>query len=156
MIQGIFQSTTLPALEQMAMFSERRHEVLAGNMANLDTPDYRARDLSVTDFEHALATAIEKQRKPETHAYRSPGYLSSSDLHPALRSNALNSPGEANMDPFEGPRLAMEKLVYHDGSDVNWETQITELSKNQSMHNMAIALMRSQFSTLNAAISERV
>ncbi len=151
MIQGIFQSTTLPALEQMAMFSERRHEVLAGNVANLDTPEYRARDLSVNDFENALAAAIEKQRNPETHAFRSPGYLTSAELPPALRSTA-----QANTDPFDGPRLAMEKLVYHDGSDVNWETQITELSKNQSMHNMAIALMRSQFSTLNAAISERV
>ena len=42
MIQGLFNSTTLPALEQTTVFAQRRHELLAGNIANIDTPDYRA------------------------------------------------------------------------------------------------------------------
>jgi flagellar basal-body rod protein FlgB len=141
MIQGLFRSTALPALEQTAIFAERRHEVLAGNVANLDTPGYRARDLSVSDFEKSLATAIDQDRNTKSVGYRRPGDF---------------SPDRLDVDPYDGPRLAMEKLVYHDGSDVNWEKQVTEISKNQGMHNLAIAIMRSQFGTLNAAISERV
>ncbi|WP_164102885.1 flagellar basal body rod protein FlgB [Candidatus Laterigemmans baculatus] len=137
MIQGLFQSTTLPALEQTTAFAARRHELLAGNIANVDTPDYRARDLSVSNFEQSLAAAIDAQRNP-------------GELPP------LASPGGAADDPMAGPRAAMETLVYHDGSDVNLERQVTEMSKNQSLHNMAISLMRHQFSVLRAAISERV
>lgn len=135
MIQGLFNSTSLPALEQTTAFSQRRHELLAGNIANLDTPDYRARDLSVENFESSLAEAIRTQRSPG--------------------SDSLASPGRLPRDSMDGPRRAMEKLVYHDGSDVNLESQATEMAKNQHMHNMAISLMRSQFSVLRAAISER-
>lgn len=137
MIQGLFQSTTLPALEQTTAFAQRRHELLAGNIANLDTPDYRARDLSVENFETSLAAAVRAQQNP-------------GELPP------LQSPGEMPRDPMDGPREAMETLVYHDGSDVNLERQVTEMSKNQHLHNMAISLMRNQFSVLRAAISERV
>ena len=44
---GIFNSTTIPALEQTMVFAQKRHELLAGNVANFDTPDYRARDLDI-------------------------------------------------------------------------------------------------------------
>lgn len=136
MIQGLFQSTALPALEQTTAFAQRRHELLAGNIANIDTPDYRARDLSVENFEDSLAEAIRTQRSGGSESFASPGRLP--------------------RDPMDGPRRAMETLVYHDGSDVNLEAQVTEMAKNQHLHNMAISLMRSQFSVLRAAISERV
>lgn len=142
MIKSLFNVTTLPALEQTAMFAERRHELLAGNVANLSTPGYRARDLSVDDFEKELKVAIQQKFSDQTS--------SEIDASPG------RSAGYRQTDPFEGPKKAMDRLVYHDGSDVNMERQVTELAKNQGMHRMAIALMRSQFSVLNAAISERV
>ena len=132
---GIYNRSTLPALEQTAMFAQRRHNVLASNMANIDTPGYHAKDLSTADFQTALAEAVEAIRHP------SPGYGQSEP---------------AKIDPMEGPRHAMENLLYHDGSEVNLERQVTEISKNQSLHNTAIALMRNQFATLRVAISERV
>ena len=52
-------------------------------------------------------------------------------------------------------RRAMQQVVFHDGSDVALERQVTAISKNQHLHNMAVALMRSQFSLLRAAIAER-
>lgn len=50
------------------MFTERRHELLASNIANLDTPDYRARDLSVDRFQNALADSIENTKRPSPGA----------------------------------------------------------------------------------------
>ena len=41
MFRQLFESSTLPMLEQVVNFTEARHGVLAGNMANLDTPGYR-------------------------------------------------------------------------------------------------------------------
>lgn len=130
---GIFNQTTIPALEQSLSFAQRRHELLAGNIANVDTPDYRARDLDVGDFQNALAESIATVEKN-----------AGSMVSPVTRD-----------DVFSGPRDATEQIVYHDGSDVSLEHQVTELAKNQHLHGLAITTMRSQFSLLRAAITER-
>lgn len=130
---GIFNTTTIPALEQTMAFAQRRHELLAGNVANLDTPDYRARDLNTGDFQNALAESIHASSQPASRA-----------VSPTTRD-----------DIFSGPREATEQVVFHDGSDVSLESQVTELAKNQHLHSLAITTMRSQFALLRAAITER-
>ncbi len=130
---GIFNSTTIPALEQTMLFAQKRHELLAGNVANYDTPDYRARDLDIGDFQNALAESIDTARQPASQA-----------VSPTTRD-----------DIYAGPRDATEQVVYHDGSDVSMEHQVTELAKNQHLHGLAITTMRSQFALLRAAITER-
>lgn len=59
-------ATTIGALEQTLSFTERRHELLAGNIANMSTPDYRSRDLDVSEFQASLADSIQNpiQRSP--------------------------------------------------------------------------------------------
>lgn len=128
------QNNTITALEQTLSFAQRRHELLAGNVANLDTPDYRSRDLDVDDFQSALAASLRAGEK----SWRSSG------MDSVTRDDLRN-----------GPRSAMEQVVFHDGSDVSLENQVTEISKNQHMHNLAISTLRSQFSLLRAAITER-
>lgn len=165
----MFNSTSLPALEQTAIFTQRRHELLAGNLANLDTPDYRAKDLQVSEFQAALADSIEAARNPSP-GYAPPTLTTPSSPHGLpmatsgpLRSSAKGdfatlakalSPGDRD-DFAAGPRQAMEPIVLHDGSDVSLERQVTNIAKNQSLHNLAIATMRSQFGLLRAAITER-
>ena len=70
MFEGIFQSTSIPIMEQVVGFTEARQNVLAGNIANLDTPGYKTRDLSVEDFQARLKRAISSQGG--AGAYRSP------------------------------------------------------------------------------------
>lgn len=135
---GIFNSTTIPALEQSLAFSERRHELLAGNVANIDTPGYRQKDLDVNHFHNALADSIQATQQPSAQ-------MSVDGMSPATRD-----------DMYSGPRSAAEQIVFHDGSDVSLEHQVTEIAKNQHLHGLAVATMRSQFSLLRAAISERV
>jgi len=130
---GLFQSTTLPALEQTMSFAQRRHELLAGNVANIDTPGYRSRDLDVGDFQNALAESI--------HAS---GRLQQNPIRPTTRD-----------DVFAGPRAATEQVVFHDDSDVSMERQVTQIAKNKHLHSLAVTTMRSQFALLKAAISER-
>lgn len=130
---GIFQQTAIPALEHAATFSQKRHELLAGNIANLDTPGYRTRDLDLGEFQNALAESIIQSRD------EAPGAITATTRE----------------DHFHGPRKASEQVVYHDGSDVSLESQITEIAKNTHMHSLAITTMRSQFALLQAAITER-
>ncbi len=137
---NMFSATAIPALEQTAVFAQRRHEVLAGNLANLDTPDYRSRDLSVDAFQSALSDSIHRANTPLRSLSEAPSPGHSGSIQPTFA---------------DGPREAMEQVVFHDGSDVGMENQATQLAKNQHMHNLAIALMRNQFGVLHAAITER-
>lgn len=137
MFQGIFRSSSIPVTEQLAAFSEARHTVLAGNVANIGTPDYQARDLSVSDFQSKLREAI------DARSNRMPG-------QPAVDTEAAgeNAVAQAAKDPTT--------ILYHDGSSDGMEFQVTEMAKNHLQHNVAMSIMGSQFRLLGAAISERV
>ncbi len=130
-------TTSIPLLEQWLAFSEARHELLAANVANLDTPGYRARDLSVPGFQQKLREAL----AAPVFSHRS-------------------SPGERvkpnRSDRFEHLAQEFPSLLRHDGTEVSMEQQIAELTKNQMMHNLIVSLLNSQIRLLQAAISERV
>ena len=137
MFSGLFQSTTIPILEQSVNFAQARHTVLAGNLANLHTPGYQARDLSVEEFQNQLKEAIEA--RDQQPAAQSPGDLTASWT--AMAAEAAKNP---------------KSILYHDLSDDSVEFQVTEMVKNQLQHNLALTILSSQFQLLQAAVSERV
>jgi flagellar basal-body rod protein FlgB len=138
MIPTIFDNTTIPVLQEVLSFSEARHNVLAGNVANVDTPDYRVRDLSVDTFQDRLKEAIAQQAQRRESL--SPGEL------------VASQPG----DEMREVRESMKTIQFLDGSDVGIEQQVTEVAKNQFLHNLTVSIMTSQFRLLQTAISERV
>jgi flagellar basal-body rod protein FlgB len=142
MLPSMLNNTTLPVLEQAVNFAQARHGVLAGNIANIDTPGYKTRDLSPELFQESLKQALDKREKQATHEV-SPGIMTAAE-----KSHELDS--------FAEVRDSTRHLLYHDQSDVSLESQVTELAKNQGMHNMAISLLTQQFRLLEAAVSERV
>lgn len=142
MPQAIFNMSTLPVLEQVVNFTEARHGVLAGNIANIDTPGYKTRDLSTESFQQSLKDAIARRTEPSPSEY-------------AAMAAGESLPPEP-IDTFRGVSDADKHILFHDESDVSLESQITELSKNQSIHNMAVSLMSTQFRQLKTAISERI
>ena len=144
----MFADATLKSLEQTIAFAERRHALLAGNVANKDTPGYQTRDLSVESFQKSLREAIQAERQEV-------------DMSPGMRLSLLGSTSSATAPSFvdakkiamENVRDSMKQVVYHDGNDGNLEMQVTQIAKNQSMHTMAIAMMKSQFRNLQMAIT---
>jgi len=139
----LFTNSTVPILEQVVNFAQARHEVLAGNVANQDVPGYQVRDLSVSEFQSRLTEMIEARDRRSTGPL--PG--ESESLSPGL------DPTDRAMQRV---KESMRDVLRHDGNDIGMETQVLEMSKNQSMHNMAIAILNQQFRLLNVAISERV
>jgi flagellar basal-body rod protein FlgB len=148
MLSSIFQSSTLPVLQQVVNFTEARHGVLAGNIANLDTPGYKTRDLSPAEFQEKLKEAIESRDQPVV-PYDS-------------RSFGLPSAEAArhrNADPIaalNNVKNSMKSVLRHDGDNVSMEREINEIVKNQQQHNLAVNIMSAQFRLLRAAITERV
>lgn len=160
MLPDPFANSTLPVLEQVVQFAQARHGVLAGNLANLNTPGYKSRDLSTDAFKDSLRTAIDSTRKT-----RSPGdamifghMAAGGGDAGQLTMGSVSEVGFGRFDPeaLAGVRDSMRSIVYHDDRDVSLESQVTEISKNQGMHNLAITLMTSQYRLMRAAISETV
>lgn len=137
MFTGMFESTTIPVLQEVVSFSQARHNVLAGNIANLNVPGYKIRDLSVSDFQSRLKQALEERDRPST--YHSPG---ETDYRPA--------------EPLAEVAKNSHTVMRHDENNVGMEQQSAEVMKNQLQHNMALALMVQQFHQLDIAISGRV
>jgi flagellar basal-body rod protein FlgB len=139
----MFDSSALPLLEQVVTFTEARHGVLAGNIANSDTPGYKSRDLSVENFQSRLKEALASK--------------SEADIPPTYALNAqITGQTSRNDEPWEKVRETAKDILYHDQHDVNLETQITEIAKNQVQHNLALSIMNAQFRMLRAAVTERV
>ena len=137
---------SLPVLEQMVKFTEARHGVLAGNLANLDTPGYRSQDLSPEEFQTRLKDALEsRERTPATQA-----------PYPYAAENIVQSAtqGESASD-LEAVGDTVRGMLRHDLNNTSLEEQVSEIAKNQAQHNLALSLMTAQFRLLRAAITER-
>lgn len=137
MFGSLFNSTTIPALGEVMNFAQARQTVLAGNIANVNTPGYRLRDLSPTEFQKQLKEALAFSR--QSHEGMSPGLIG-------------NDPGA----PLRQVRANLENLVYHDDTNIDLEKQVAEMTKNHLLHNFALTVMTDQFQLLQTAISERV
>lgn len=147
-------NSTLPVLEKALAFTQARHGVLAGNIANINTPDYKTRDLSVEAFQSSLSEAIRDARPAQNPGYVIGPLAEGESGLVTLDEHGVERPFDVNR--FAKVDEATNRIVYHDGRDVSLEEQITEINKNQSLHNLAIALITSQFRQLEAAISESV
>ena len=154
MLSSLFDGSTIPVLEQVVSFTEARHGVLAGNIANMDTPGYRTRDLSPKLFQTRLQEAIESKQNPPKRQYA----LASEAMAGirTIRQSSQQSHKTVGHDGMDKVRESLQDILFHDDSDVSLEQQIAEISKNQEQHNLAISIMTSQFRLLRAAISERV
>ena len=147
MLSSLFQSSAVP--EQVVKFTEARHGVLAGNVANLDTPGYRARDLSPALFQERLKQAIETRYQPATHDYEGTPFL----VDPTSNAEKQET---RELAAFRKVADTTKSILRHDEGDVSMEKQINEIVKNQQQHNLAIGIMSAQFRLLRAAITERV
>lgn len=143
MLSSMFDSSTVPVLEQVVNFTQARHEVLAGNIANIDTPGYKTRDISPAQFQEKLKDAVQTRREAAT---------SPTQTYSQQRTGGSSKLDYAEMDEV---RESIKSILFHDDSDVSIEQQVAEIGKNQGQHNLALSLLTSQLRLLEAAITER-
>ncbi|MCA9039397.1 MAG: hypothetical protein KDA65_03515 [Planctomycetaceae bacterium] len=145
MLNSILNQTSLPLLEKMAQFGQRRHEVLVGNLANVDTPDYRPRDLPVEHFQEALRGAVEQRRLNQTGGNSIASYYS------------VRKPPQSHFSEelFQAVEAKPANITFHDNNNRSIEGEVAKLTKNMMMQNYAVQLMTAQFSLMQAVISER-
>jgi flagellar basal-body rod protein FlgB len=114
-----------PALEDLLSWTSKRQQALAANIANLDTPGYRAKDYK---FEEALSTI---------------------DL--ASTSSKHISP----VDDSSRSRLYEEDTnVKPNGNSVDIEREMSALTKNGLEYITLVQYLNQKIKTLRSAISE--
>jgi len=141
-INGILSTGTVATARQVAVFAEARNAVLADNIANIDTPYYKMRDLPVAEFQKMLGQAIREARKTGR-----PLRLRST------RNIEVTKGG--NRVEFRPVERQEANILFHDRNNRSIEQEMSELAKNALLHRTAIEVLRGQYSMLEAAIREK-
>jgi flagellar basal-body rod protein FlgB len=119
---------TLEALSQFLDVDLARYKLVASNLANIDTPGYRTRDL---DFRAELRRAREQERVSEEFDGGELSYAAYAPLSRRVRGL------------IERP----------DGNNVNVERETLLLADAQMKYNLGVQLLKDEFHTLSQAIN---
>jgi len=142
MLSGIVNSGSIPTIETVLRFTSERHGVIANNVANADTPYFRARDLDVLAFERALSKAVSRRR---------PGEPLRIDSSRNIRSGAGGGGPR-----FRTVRRSAGDPLRHDQNNVSIETEMGLLYKNAMTARVMTRLLRQKYRMLKSAASLRV
>jgi flagellar basal-body rod protein FlgB len=116
----------------------QRQELLASNIANADTPNYKARDI---DFSNALQGALSKATQQGGLATTAQGHI----------GNAPAADGKALTDgtPVLYRNVAQGAV---DGNTVDMDTERTQFADNALRYEAGITMINHQIRNLLAAI----
>lgn len=127
-------TNTNKLLKSYLEFSAFRHKVLSENIANINTPNYKAEDVSVPQKYEDL-TSKSRSTSGISLATTNTGHISESK-----RSKKSKFASHKIKDPYE---------IKPNGNNVSLAQQMTKVSQNQSDYNMAVK----NYSTTNSLIS---
>ena len=147
MIEGLHNAGALPVLERVLQFAGQRQKLLAHNVANMDTPDFRPMDVSVGSFQQALARAVEERREA---AGGSTGQAPL--VFEGTREVQVGRDGRLTLDP----RTPSGNVLYHDRNNRDLERMMQDLAENGLMYKATVDLIRREHDLLRTAISQRV
>jgi flagellar basal-body rod protein FlgB len=131
----IFDKTT-DALGAALNFRQMRHGVTASNIANAETPGYKAK---VVDFEEALARAIDLDG--------SGAMTATEPEHFALGPGSV---ANARADVYDNPDVN----VTNDQNTVDLEKEMAALNENSVLYKAALTLINKKLGALRYAASD--
>lgn len=153
MLQPLLSQSPMALLKQVARFTERRQEVLAGNIANIDTPGYRMRDLPTESFQAALREAL-RPRQDSGPLQPSPGIPWSLE-QPQSPGHYQKTVEEIFTESlFRAHEVEHQPgITFQDANNRSIEHQFLEMTKNSMLQNFALQIMSNQYGQLQAAIT---
>lgn len=127
---------TLPLfslISQRLGWLTERQKVLAENVANIDTPGYRARDLKPVDFGKLAAAAADRLQPAATN----PRHMTSAGTGATARTEFTKPiPGEATLS----------------GNTVSIETEMMKVAETAMDHQLVTNLYRKHVGMLRAVL----
>lgn len=121
-------SNTFQVLEKSLDYSSAKQKVISQNIANVDTPYYKAKDVVKNSFQGALQASIEAYRTDSRH-YNFQTDNSSSTI------------------------VTQQNGTYNNnGNSVDMDKEMTDLATNQIYYNALTDRLSGKFSTLQNVI----
>ena len=111
-----------------------RQQMLASNIANADTPNYKARDL---DFRAALQGALAQQAASVPLAATQPAHIGAGEANPLER--------------YTGYRTELQSAV--DGNTVNMDVERAAFAENALRYEAGITFINGMLRSMNTAIT---
>lgn len=120
---------TIKTLGSSLDYAIRRNEQIATNIANVDTPNYKAKDIAFKDIlNEKLRTSLQAKRTHEKHL---PFQIETRTYHTFLKKN----------------------LQYnHNGNNVDIDKEMANLAKNQIYYQSLVDRMNGKFTDLQTVI----
>lgn len=121
----MIEDRMFPALENLLSWTSKRQQALSANVANLDTPGYRAKDFS---FEEALQTL---------------------NVASTAGQHIVPPTDDSNVRMYE-----VASKVKPNGNNVDLERELTEITKNGLQYITLVQYLNHKLKTLRASITE--
>lgn len=127
--------TTIQALAASLKFREMRNKLISSNVANAETPGYKAKKI---DFEDALARAINLDKLQN---------LDTNDQ----RHFDVGGGGFSNLQPevYEDPN----GVVSEDGNTVDVASEMALMAENKILYDAAVQLLNKKLGMMKYAVS---
>jgi len=126
---------TIQAIASALNFRQMRQEIISSNIANAETPGYKAKRL---DFEKALARALDVD-----------GNLAMKVNDP--RHYDVGSGGFTNLEPelYQDPN----GVASEDGNTVDREAEMGRMAENKIMYDAAVQLLNKKLGLMKYILS---
>lgn len=125
-----------PLLEKALSASWLRNEAISENIANVDTPGYKRKDVNFQDY---LKAAMNKD---------SIAGIISHQKHIPINGNSINNINFRVTRDYNSTSMRM------DGNNVDIDAEMAELAKNQILYNSLATLINKEYEMLKTAIRE--
>ena len=136
-MSGLFGNNIFTIAQKSLDFRTSRHDLLASNVANKDTPGYQAEDLV---FRASLEKALQAEQ---------PGPLKQTD---SWHFDGRNTPP---LNEVEAQRiLSASPYPDFDGNTVDLDREMAKIAENQLMYNATLWMLAHKFRGLKSAIAE--
>ena len=126
---------TLKALSTALNFREMRQELISSNVANANTPGFKAKKL---DFEEALARALDVDGQMQMNV--------NDERHHNVGNGGFN-----NLEPeiYDDPN----GVVSENGNTVDVEAEMAKMAENKLMYDTLVQLINKKMGIMKYAIN---
>lgn len=145
LIGDITNSGAIGSLELTVRFAAQRQRLIAHNIANLDTPDFRQLEVSPKGFQKALSEAVEERRRRTGGEHGELRFSGNGEVERASDGRLVFN-----------PRTPSGNILFHDRNNRDLERLMQDNAENAAAFRVATDLLRSRYEILRAAIAERV
>ena len=121
-------SSTISTLERAINQSNTKQKVISNNIANVDTPNYKAQEVK---FGNSLGDEMQKLSAKKTTSKHIEFGTTSSSYQVVSKNNTS---------------------YQHNGNNVDIDKEMTEMAKNQIQYNALVERLSSKFNSLKTVI----